>query len=718
MDPQTRAVTKFTQGLSPDAGPLGLDFSGNQLWFTELPNGAGSARVGRLELVTQQSAAITEFQAGITQGTAGATAQLYDIAAAPNGMLWFTEGQAGRIGRVTAATGAITEFNEADGLPANAFPYGITLGPDGNMWWTDRWFNRVGKTNPTTGQTTMFSAGISTGAQLHEITVGPDGNLWFTEAAGRIGRLDPDTGQATEFSAGLTPGSYPVGITSGPDGNVWFTDLAGGRIGRIDPQTGAITEFPTGMGTTPDLIEIAATDTELWFTSRNRNSLGRVRFVAACADGQDNDQDGATDFPSDQGCTSASDDDETDPDGDGDGVPDATDNCPTVPNPDQQDADGDGKGDACDPADPDGDGDGMPDATDNCPTVPNPDQQDTDGDGNGDACDPAAGVDLVPGVPPPGDLVSGVTPPGSLPSGAVAAGGGCVSLTSPATAASISHPVRLGRGAVVRLRESWRGLVVRSASKAYAFQLKLKGRAARRIRNASFALDGKPVRTLRPRRSVTLAFKHRELQNLSEGRHRMVATLKLRKAIKLKGKPGKRRSLRMTSTFVVRECAPPTMAVIQSSKRRTRPTRIALRADSGGPALAGATFRAGRALQPTRKTKNWARKVIGSLNLRQASKTVCKAKLKAPRKITKTLTFKLPNGVVLRWTGRTVAVSGLPAGVSGVWLRLNGTRQRMSFRNPGRRRTTTHSVRLTDRLNKTVTVNRKTTISAKSRSPR
>src|SRR5689334_4417329 len=35
--------------------------------------------------------------------------------------------------------------------------------------------------------------------------------------------------------------------------------------------------------------------------------------VAACADGQDNDGDGLTDFPADPGCTSASDSNETDP---------------------------------------------------------------------------------------------------------------------------------------------------------------------------------------------------------------------------------------------------------------------------------------------------------------------------------------------------------------------------------------------------------------------
>ena len=61
----------------------------------------------------------------------------------------------------------------------------------------------------------------------------------------------------------------------------------------------------------------------------------------ACADGVDDDGDGATDYPADRGCISDLDADESHvgaalpppPDGDGDTVPDAIDDCPSQAGP-------------------------------------------------------------------------------------------------------------------------------------------------------------------------------------------------------------------------------------------------------------------------------------------------------------------------------------------------------------------------------------------------
>jgi hypothetical protein len=66
----------------------------------------------------------------------------------------------------------------------------IAAGPDGNLWFTEAGRNRIGRIT-TAGVLTEFSAGISPGGEPEGIAVGPDGNLWFTEIAGnRIGRLD------------------------------------------------------------------------------------------------------------------------------------------------------------------------------------------------------------------------------------------------------------------------------------------------------------------------------------------------------------------------------------------------------------------------------------------------------------------------------------------------------------------------------------------------
>ncbi len=118
---------------------------------------------------------------------------------------------------------------------------GITAGPDGNVWFTEGNVGRIGRITQL-GVVTEFSAGISAVSGPHAIVAGPDGNLWFTEAGvSRIGRITP-SGVFTEFYAGISSFSTPLGIAVGPDGNLWFTEHEGHRIGRITP-SGVVTEF-------------------------------------------------------------------------------------------------------------------------------------------------------------------------------------------------------------------------------------------------------------------------------------------------------------------------------------------------------------------------------------------------------------------------------------------------------------------------------------------
>jgi sugar lactone lactonase YvrE len=136
----------------------------------------------------------------------------HDIAAGPDGNLWFTEYNSGKIGRITTS-GAAVEF----ALPQFA-----------------------GVPNPK---------GIAAGA---------DGNLWFTETTGnRIGRITT-TGTISEFS--LPFGSDPYAIAAGADGNLWFTAYLGNRIGRISPR-GAVTTFPIpSAGSFPTALRRARMD--------------------------------------------------------------------------------------------------------------------------------------------------------------------------------------------------------------------------------------------------------------------------------------------------------------------------------------------------------------------------------------------------------------------------------------------------------------------------
>ena len=164
----------------------------------------------------------------------------------------------------------------------NGFTYDIAAGPDGNLWFTTwAWTDGVGRISPS-GVWTKFSTGFTAGIYTLGITASPDGNLWVTEGynGSKVGRITP-AGVATEFSAGITPGSHPFGITAGPDGTLWFTERAG-RIGRITP-AGVVTELSAGITPGSDPVQIAVgSDGNLWFTE-SIGKIGRVSGIMPAA---------------------------------------------------------------------------------------------------------------------------------------------------------------------------------------------------------------------------------------------------------------------------------------------------------------------------------------------------------------------------------------------------------------------------------------------------
>ena len=69
----------------------------------------------------------------------------------------------------------ITEFLTPT---AGSQPFGITRGPDGNVWFAEGLAEKIGRITPA-GVVTEFA--LPPGTQPVQITAGPDGNLWFTE---------------------------------------------------------------------------------------------------------------------------------------------------------------------------------------------------------------------------------------------------------------------------------------------------------------------------------------------------------------------------------------------------------------------------------------------------------------------------------------------------------------------------------------------------------
>jgi streptogramin lyase len=370
----TPTITEFgvtTSGAFPfdiAAGPDG------NLWFTE----RDASKVARIT----PAGVITEFPISFLSGPLGI---------APDGMIFFTEPGVDQIGRIDPFTTAITEFA---GITLGSNPVGITAGADGNLWFTESGgVGKIGRMTPT-GVITEFNI-PTLFSNPQGITNGPDGNLWFAETdAFQIGRFNPITLIFTEFGLGSITGG-PNGITTGPDGNLWFTEPATNLIGRMTPSGSLTGEFG---GITPGSFPLGITggaDGNLWFTEEFGNQIGRITLAGAVSE-----------FPLptfgtfSNGITAGADCNvwftEPDanqigrvnlgllringacepppgpaPDRDADGIQDTLDNCVSIFNPDQQDTDADHVGDACD----------------NCLNDFNFEQSDGSGSGSGDMCD-------------------------------------------------------------------------------------------------------------------------------------------------------------------------------------------------------------------------------------------------------------------------------------------------------------------------------------------
>ncbi|MGO9875912.1 MAG: hypothetical protein ACLPVY_19210 [Acidimicrobiia bacterium] len=257
---------------------------------------------------TTTASTTTTTAPGVVTSYAGpGVAGPYDIAAGPDGALWFTNYYGDSIGRITTS-GTITNFPgstiyEPDGItkggdgamwfanignssigrittdgngtvsnyddPRIAVPYRVAAGPGGPTWFTNSasdsvgWVTAGGTTNIFYNPNILYPQGI---------TAGPDGAMWFTNFyGGSIGRIT-SAGQATFYSNQTIVA--PLSITVGPDGALWFTNPGNSSIGRITTD-GTITNF-SGPGISSPIDIVAGSDGALWFTNYGNNTIGRI----------------------------------------------------------------------------------------------------------------------------------------------------------------------------------------------------------------------------------------------------------------------------------------------------------------------------------------------------------------------------------------------------------------------------------------------------------
>jgi uncharacterized protein (TIGR03437 family) len=241
------AITEYPLPNNPPRYPSYITQGPNgNLWFSEAYFEDDGHPLGGIGTITTSGSSTTEFGPDYGFGANG-------ITTGPDGNFWLTD-TSGSVGRIAATNGQFKEFQVSScsvmvPVPQCSPVLGtITPGPDGNLWFTESDVGRVGRIT-TGGEITEFDIPTDnpSGVGPYAIIQGPDGNLWMTEqSTNSIGRLvlslpPPQTARIANAASGAQGLVAPGEIIS-------VTGSGLGPPGPLGAALNATGMVPTTMG--------------------------------------------------------------------------------------------------------------------------------------------------------------------------------------------------------------------------------------------------------------------------------------------------------------------------------------------------------------------------------------------------------------------------------------------------------------------------------------
>lgn len=202
-----------------------------------------------------------------------AHAEPFDIAAGPDGSMWFTEFAADKIGRISPS-GVITQYQVPT---AGAGPYEITAGPGGWMWFTEYNTTRIGRVSPAGHVGEIKTQAPSYGGL--GITAGPAGRVYSPDAAGFIDQI---TASGAITRTRLPAGSAIPFAIARRGGQIWFSELTGyfeysRRLVRLPGRPGRAWSGVTLRDRLSNIVAVAAGPSgALWFADFGTSTIGEL----------------------------------------------------------------------------------------------------------------------------------------------------------------------------------------------------------------------------------------------------------------------------------------------------------------------------------------------------------------------------------------------------------------------------------------------------------
>jgi virginiamycin B lyase len=288
----------------------------------QIPKIANTYTLGLNSIVQFSSSAIRTFP--LPTNNSGPNA----IVAGPNGTMWFTEFEAGKIGEFFVSNESFREFT----IPAKtSWPDSLAIDQFGTIWFSDYFSGKVWSLNTTSGAFEAYQIPTPDAEPLF-VLVDNHHNVWFTEATSyKIGELAYPNYSMSEYalpnsqdeplemtldqntstiwvsiaqrttqagmiaSFNMTSKKFgqiysppfslqdPVGIVLDKYGNVWVSEHRGSSITELDPTNSTWKKYPTSLPSACYNVTISAPATlaldsqgNLWFVEHFANLLGKL----------------------------------------------------------------------------------------------------------------------------------------------------------------------------------------------------------------------------------------------------------------------------------------------------------------------------------------------------------------------------------------------------------------------------------------------------------
>jgi virginiamycin B lyase len=282
FDPRTRAFQQWT----PPGGKYGIMgiqvAADDTIWFAEqYANYIGHyfPATGRYQLYHLPWFTVPD------PGTPGKALLLpvapNDLALDARGNVWFTELNAGALGRLDTHNGLIQHYPLADKKDAQALaPYGVSVDQQGLVWFTEMGGKHLGRLDPVNGGIRLYTLPGQNVASM-EIASDARGTVWATTfTANVLLSLNPHTGAFTAYAAPTIGGSgagglYDLVVTS--DNGVWVTVSADSAIARLDVSARRFTSYRIPTASSLPIGIVVGANHTLWFTEAGSDRVGMMQ---------------------------------------------------------------------------------------------------------------------------------------------------------------------------------------------------------------------------------------------------------------------------------------------------------------------------------------------------------------------------------------------------------------------------------------------------------